>query len=282
MIIDAHCHAWTDWPYEPPVPDPRSRGIVEQLIDQMDRNGVGRAMVVCAQIDHNPDNNAYVAEQVRRYPDRLHQVADVDSSWSATYHTPGAADRLCEAADRWLLVGFTHYLRDDDDGAWLHSTEGRAFFAVAAERGLLASISAKPHHLPAIRTAAQAFPSVPFLLHHLGHVKAAEGPSGPGMVEMLRAAEQPNIYVKLSGFAYSSAVSWDFPYHDTLPIVRRLYEAFGPDRMCWGSDYPVVRFFMTHRQSLEAFRTHCTFVPEADKAAILGGTLLRLLERANG
>ena len=43
--------------------------------------------------------------------------------------------------------------------------------------------------------------------------------------------------------------------------------------MCWGSDYPVVRFWMTYQQSLEAFRTHCDFVSEADKQAILGGTL---------
>ena len=62
-------------------------------------------------------------------------------------------------------------------------------------------------------------------------------------------------------------------------VVRAEYEHFGPYRMCWGSDYPVVRFFMTYRQALEAFRTHCTFVPEADKAWILGGTLAGLLAR---
>ena len=47
-----------------------------------------------------------------------------------------------------------------------------------------------------------------------------------------------------------------------------------------GSDYPVVRNFMTYQHALEAFRTHCTFIPEVDKAEILGGTLERLLENA--
>jgi predicted TIM-barrel fold metal-dependent hydrolase len=60
--------------------------------------------------------------------------------------------------------------------------------------------------------------------------------------------------------------------------VRALYENFGSHRLCWGSDYPVVRQFMTHRQSLEAFRTHCTFVPDEDKAWILGKTLYALLQ----
>src|SRR5688572_10016939 len=98
MIIDSHCHAWRCWPYQPPVPDPETRGRIEQLIFEMDQNGVDRAVLVCARIDHNPDNNDYVAEHVRAHPDRLHQFADVDCSWWPTYHTPGAAARLAEAA----------------------------------------------------------------------------------------------------------------------------------------------------------------------------------------
>ena len=40
MIVDAHCHAWATWPYQPPVPDPESRGRIEQLLFEMDQNGV--------------------------------------------------------------------------------------------------------------------------------------------------------------------------------------------------------------------------------------------------
>ena len=50
--------------------------------------------------------------------------------------------------------------------------------------------------------------------------------------------------------------------------------------MVWGSDFPVVKKSMTHLQALEAFRTHCDFVSEPDKRAILGGTLERLLSEA--
>ena len=61
MIIDSHCHAWAYWPYDPPVPDPDRRGQADQLLFEMDVNGVDQALVVCAQIRHNPHNNAYVA-----------------------------------------------------------------------------------------------------------------------------------------------------------------------------------------------------------------------------
>ena len=238
------------------------------------------AAIVCAQIDHNPENNAYIADTVNRYPDRLYQLADVDCSWSETYHTPGAAGRLAAVAERWPIKGFTHYLRDDDDGAWLYSDEGLAFFQVAADRKLIASISGHPGHQPAIREVAARFPTIPILCHHLAGVRANQGNPDPGLEEVLRSASLPNIYIKLSGFAYCSQVNWDFPYSDTHWIVRSLYEGFGPYRMCWGSDYPVVRFYMTYRHSLEAFRSHCTFVPPADQEWILGKTLHGLLAAA--
>lgn len=279
MIIDSHCHAWTRWPYQPPVPDDTSRGRVEQLLHEMNLHGVDRAVVICAQIDHNLDNNAYIAEQAARYPDRLHQFPDVDCAWSPTYHTPGAVERLRAIADRWPIRGLTHYLRDTDDGAWLVSPDGLAFFGFATERGLIASIACQPHHQANLRKLAEHFPTMPILCHHLGGVRANEDPPHPNLREVLASATLPNILLKLSGFAYCSQTAWEYPYADTGWIIRTLYEHFGPHRLCWGSDYPVVRFSMTYQQSLEAFRTHCTFVPDADKRRILGETLAGILAR---
>ena len=277
MIIDSHSHAWPAWPYQPPVPDDAHRGKIEQLLNEMDLNGVDQALLVCAQIDHNPANNAYIAEQVKRFPTRLHQVVDLDSEWSATYHQTGSAERLKQMIDQWPIKGFTHYLEPKDDGAWLYSDEGQKVFKVAAEHHLFASISCLPHQQAAIRRIAQMFPSVVIFCHHMGWVKAAEAAPYSDLKQVLDSAKVPNIYVKLSGFAYATQVNWDFPYKDTHDIVRAEYEHFGPQRMCWGSDYPVVRFFMTYKQALEAFRTHCSFIPDADKSLILGGNLERLL-----
>jgi predicted TIM-barrel fold metal-dependent hydrolase len=277
VIIDSHTHAWEYWPYVPAVPDPESRGRVEQLLWEMDRCAVDRAVLVCARIDHNPDNNDYVAARVREYPDRLIQFADVDCSWTETYHAPGAAGRLRAAAERYGLRGFTHYLKADYD--WFDSAEGLDFFGTAADLGLVASLALGPGWQPALRRLAERFPSLPFLCHHMAGARAAEPPPHSELAEILASAAVPNIHVKLSGFHYVSHTSWEYPYPDTLWVVRRLYEAFGPDRLCWGSDYPVVRFHMTYRQALEAFRTHCAFVPEQDQARILGGNLQRLLER---
>ncbi len=281
MIIDSHTHAWPRWPYKPTVPDDENHGSIESLIYEMDRNGIDMAVLICARIERNADNNDYAASCVCRYPDRLIQFADVDCSWTDTYHTEGATERLVEAADKYKLKGYTHYLREADDGAWFFSKEGQRFFQKTADLGLIASIALGAHQQPPLRKLALQFPTVPFICHHMSGAKAGEKPPYPKLTEILESASVPNIYMKMSGFAYVSQVSWDYPFSDTGWIVRSIYEHFGPGRLCWGSDYPPVKLHMTYQHALEAFRTHCTFIPEQDKAEILGGTLHRLLTEAN-
>ena len=274
MIIDSHCHAWSYWPYQPVVPDPETRGIAEQLLWEMDRNDVQRAVIVCAGIEHNENNNDYVFDAINRFSNRLIQFADVDCSWSKTYHSMGGADRLLEAASKYNLKGFTHYLKSDIE--WFESKEAISFFEVAAERNLIASLALGSVWQESLRALARRYPSVNFLCHHMAGVRDSEN----NIEEILRSADVDNIYIKLSGFHYVSCRSWDYPYYDVHPLLRKLYANFGGDRLCWGSDYPVVRFNMTYKHALESFKTHCSFVSKEDKIKILGGNMDRLLEKA--
>jgi len=281
-IIDSHCHAWRTWPYKPEVPDPESRPAAEQLLFEMDQCDVDRAAVVCARIDHNPDNNDYVSRYVSRFPERLVQIADVDCSWSPEYHTPGAAERLRQAAERYRLKGFTHYVKGDEDGSWYLSQEGLAFWQVAAERKLIASVSWPARLQPVLRQVAERFPSVPFLVHHMGGVKASEPAPHPLFKEVLESAKLTNIHIKLSGFHHASGQEdrFEYPYPHCRHLAQGLYEHYGPQRLCWGSDYPVVRTAMTYRQSLEAVRRHCDFIKPDEMALVLGGNLEQLLAAA--
>ena len=278
MIIDCHTHAWRKWPYNPPVPDHNSRGQVEQLLWEMDRNKVDKAVLVCARIDYNPDNNDYVYDCVQKYPDRLIQFADVDCSWTETYHQSGSAQRLAESANRYNLVGFTHYLRSDYD--WFDSAEGISFFETAADLKLVASLALGASWQPFLRQLAKRFPSVIFLCHHMGGAKSSVSPPYSDFDQILKSAELPNIYIKLSGFHYASSISWDYPYSDTLWMVQKLYHYYGPDRLCWASDYPPVQVHMTYQQSLEVVRKHCQFFSKNDLNLVLGGNIQRILNQA--
>ena len=119
------------------MPDPAVHGSVEALLYEMDAAGVDLATVVCARIGEvRPPTTTTTSTSPRGCPapGQAATVADVDCSWRPEYHTPGCsrpapADRRADP-----IVGFTHYLKGENDG-WLRSDEGREFFGVAAERG---------------------------------------------------------------------------------------------------------------------------------------------------
>jgi predicted TIM-barrel fold metal-dependent hydrolase len=278
MIVDSHCHAWTTWPYDTSVPDPGHRGTIERLLFEMDREGVDRAVLICARIDHNPANNEYVFEASRRWPDRVVQFPDIDSGWSPEYHTAGATDRLRAAIERWGIAGFTHYVNEANDG-WLTSDEGMAFFGLAAEADLIASIAATGAWMADIRAVAAAFPTLPILLHHQGQARVTDGLDSADLREVLACAELPNIGVKASGFYYGSAAMAEYPYADQRGLFARIVEAFGPRRLTWGSDYPVCSWVAcTFRQSLDVVRVHCADLLSAeDLAWVMGDTMDTLL-----
>ena len=280
MIIDCHTHAWDRWPYEPAVPDPETRGAIEQLLFEMDRNDVDKAIIICARIDHNPHNNDYIATCAEKYPDRIVQFADVDCSWTESYHQPGAAERLEAAAAQYHLKGYTQYLADDF--GWFETSEGQKFIEKTVELKLIASFAFMHTWHEPLRAVCRQYPDLVVMGHHLAGTRSREKPPYPNFQEVLKSAEVPNIYLKLSGFPYVSTSDWDFPFADAHWMVREIYKHYGAERLCWASDYPPVLWYMTYKQSLEVFRTHCSFVSEKDKGMILGENMGRLLENAGG
>jgi len=276
-ILDSHCHAWQRWPYLPAVPDEASRGTADQLLYELDVNGVEQALVVCAAIEKNPDNIEYVAAARDRHPTRLRLVADLDCTWSTTYHVPGSAGRLRTLDDRYGLTGFAHYLADENDG-WLRSDEADELFTVAAERHLIVSLGATTDWQADLRALAKRHPSVPILCQTLGGVRAGDGLDSPGLADVLASADVPSIHIKVAGFHYASARGWDYPWADAIAVLARITEAFGAERLCFGSDFPASTRFCTFRQTLAAVQEHCSFFAPRDLALVLGGTLGRLLD----
>ena len=283
MIVDSHSHAWRMWPYDTNVPDPSSRGSAEALLYEMDTHQVDRAVVVCARIGGgaggdgfaNEDNNAYVAGFAQAHPDRITPWVDVDCSWRDEYHQPGAAHRLVHELEQSQAPGFTHYLGAENDG-WLRSDEGREFFRVAADAGVIASLSlGSPDWFEDVVAIAKDNPTLPVLLHHLGLPRDAR------LEQLLVCAAVPSIGVKISGFHYRSRRAWDFPFTDAIADFREIHRSFGSHRLYWGSDFPASRDAVSYVQTLEVVRTYCDFLPASDVKLIMGENLDELLtERA--
>jgi predicted TIM-barrel fold metal-dependent hydrolase len=99
----------------------------------------------------------------------------------------------------------------------------------------------------------------------------------PPAANLLRLARLPNVYVKVTEF-YSHSKSREYPYADVLPTVRRVYDAFGPRRLMWGTGF--VRGENVGRipygKELELIREHVPFFTLEDQEWILGRTALSL------
>jgi len=273
VIVDAHCHIWKRWPYEPRVPDP-GRGAVKNLLWEMDQAGVDRAVLICAAIGGNDDNNLYASEAASRSGGRLTAFVDVDSRWLASHQTHGAAERLSRLVERFAPSGLTHYMHEDADASWLNSPDGLDFLREAQTRRLLLSLACGPAQIAEIAKAAARVPDLPILLHHMLRLRAGDEEA---LGKALAGAALPNLHVKLSGFGYGVEHGWDFPIAAMRPIVEALYTGFGAQRLLWGSDWPVSTRYLTYRQTLEILRSHCPFILEPELRLILGGNMERLL-----
>lgn len=275
-VVDGHTHVWATWPYRPGVPDPQTRGSAENLLQEMDSSGVDHALVVSAEIDGAAGNNDHGASVVAQHPGRFSQLVDLDSHFGPDYHRPGSADRLRAAVDRYAPVGVSHYLAVEDDG-WLGSTEGDAFLAAAEEAEVVVNLAARPVWGPAIRGAARRHPGVTILLNHLGTVMLHPGGLEEGLRLVVDDEALPNLVVKVSGWAYGTDRPWDYPYADRLAVVRRVHEAWGPDRLAWGSDWPSLLPHHSYRQGRELLTEHATFLTPEELDKVMGGTLARVL-----
>lgn len=282
MIFDAHCHVWENWPYQPAVPDPQSRARAEQLLYEMDANGVERAVVICARIGGNDGNVDYAFDAANRHAGRFVVFPDLECRWSPSYKQDGAADRLKQALARWDFPGFTHYLDEADDGSWMLGDEGHAFFALAEAKRLILSLSVVPHQMSSVIALAETFPALPILLHHFAFVGPRSAATANAAELVVAAARCPNVFVKYSGMGNVAASEQEFSYPELKHIPRLMLEAFGSERLLWGSDYPVSRRHMTYKQTLSLLTRHGP-LDGVELAGVLGGNFRRLLDgRAAG
>ena len=286
MIADSHCHAWQNWPYSRTVSDAESRGSAEALLQEMDLNGVARAVVVCARIGGgaggagfpNEENNEYVAKFAQKYPDRLQAWIDVDCVWRPEYHTSNAAQRLKNSVHKFGAQGVTHYVAAENDG-WFRSDAGREFFQTAAELKIVLSLAVYPNWLEDLRSIALSNPTLPILIHHMGLPKnSGSGPDERDVLEIIETSKVPNIGVKVSGFHYINSDKHNFPYPESQNLFERIFKAFGPRRLFWGSDFPASRDFFSYSQALEVVQEHSTFLKDHEMNRILGENLVELLK----
>jgi predicted TIM-barrel fold metal-dependent hydrolase len=213
----------SDWSQERP-------STVETLIEQMDAAGVDKAAVVHSSTTYGFDNS-YVVDACNKYPDRLIAVGSVDIL------APDAPDAIRSWADRGLagLRVFTGGSTKEFDPSELDDPRAYPGWELLGELGLTMCIQTGPVGLPAVAALARRFPNVPIILDHLGRPDVTDGPPYAAAQSLFDLAPVKSIYLKLTPRIMGDATKGDATPETLFP---KIVEAFGANRLAWGSNYP--------------------------------------------
>ncbi|WP_341947422.1 amidohydrolase family protein [Microbacterium sp. LWH11-1.2] len=156
-------------------------------------------------------------------------------------HGVDTTTHLDELAAQTLVVGVRHNLQNEPDGLAVSTAFVTGAREVAA-RGWTFDACVRANQLPDIARLAGAIPELRMVLDHLGkpEVGTADAPRTPS-VEWVRdldeLARHPNVFCKLSGLPAESAGNWS--REQLEPFLDVAADAFGEERLMWGSDWPV-------------------------------------------
>lgn len=265
-IIDPHVHVWVHdprypWARETTNP-PKRDATPEMLLELMKANGVERTVLV-QYIGYRWDNR-YVADTVKRYAQYFRGVARVNPL------DPAAPDHLSRLAEEGFR-GVRLSPSADASGDWIRGDLMPPLWKRAASLNVPMQILAPITRMPDIGYMIERCPDLNVIIDHMADCPVDQ-PSE--LAKLIALARYPRVFVKIS---HTWSISKrPYPYLDAQEQVKRLYAAFGPKRLMWGTDWPVVEERATYRQALTVVRDDMMFLSEEDKSWILSKTIERI------
>jgi L-fuconolactonase len=190
----------------------------------------------------------------------------------------GVADELAALAGgtggRWLR-GIRHQVQGEPDPRWLCRPEVRRGLSAVGAAGLVYELLTLPHQLPAAVRTVAALPDVRFVLDHCSKPPVAAGRIEPWASGIRRLAEHENVVCKLSGLVTEADwASWRV--RDLAPYAEAVLAAFGPDRLAFGSDWPVCLLAASYAEVVAAAEELTAGLSPAERDAVFAGTARRV------
>ncbi|TNE67810.1 MAG: amidohydrolase [Alphaproteobacteria bacterium] len=255
----------SDWSQERP-------NTVEALIEAMDDAGVAKAAVVHSSTTYGFDN-CYVVDGCNKYADRLVAVGSVDM----------LDDNVCSVVRHWADKGlaglriFTGGSTKDFDPSELDDPRSFKAWDLLGELGLPMCIQTGPVGLPQVTMLAERFPNVAIILDHLGRPDVLDGAPYARAASLFELASVPNIYLKLTPRIFGDVKKEKASAETFFPKV---VEAFGADRMAWGSNFPTSPGTLAQIKADAEAGLAC--LSDEDRSWIFGRTALKLYPQLAG
>jgi L-fuconolactonase len=185
------------------------------------------------------------------------------------------AAELDEFAGEPRLVGVRHVVQDEPDPRFLLGADFVRGLERLAPAGLVYDLLVYPHQLPAAVELAGLLPEQPFVLDHLAKPRIREGEIAAWRRDLQALARHANVSCKLSGLVTEAAWRQWRP-EDFRPYLEAALEAFGPERLMFGSDWPVCLVAADYAEVVGLCRDFLATLSAAEQAQIWGGTAARV------
>jgi predicted TIM-barrel fold metal-dependent hydrolase len=262
LIVDSHVHIWATG-----TPNPPHRQVSaltgEELLREMDEAGIDAAVIQPPAWDAT--SNEVAIEAARRHPRRFAVLG-----W---FHLDRPENR--GLVDGWKtrpgMLGLRFTFMQPHQKTWV-SDGTLDWLWPAAERAGLAVALAAGDFLPAVGRIAERHPRLRLVVDHLGMpLRTKDAAALVNLPHLVALAKHPNIAVKAS--AAPGASSDPYPYRNLHGYLRAIYDAFGPERMFWGTD--ITRMPCSWRQCVTLFTEELPWLTSADQELIMGRALCR-------
>jgi len=149
------------------------------------------------------------------------------------------------------FVGIRHLVHEEPDDDWLVREDVLRGLAVVADLGLPFDLLLRPQHLSHIPRLSSRVPALRMVIDHIAKPSIRDRVIEPWASEIAVAAENPNVWCKLSGMI-TEARHDSWVAEDLAPYVDVALRAFGVERLMFGSDWPVCTLAGSYRQVFEA------------------------------
>lgn len=270
MLIDAHQHFWQIdarhgyWPPAELTAIHRDFAPAD-LTPLLHQNHVRGTVLV--QTLPSPADTAYMLDLATHNPFILGVVGWVD------LESADAPDRIARLATNPRLKGVRPMLQDIDDTRWIANRVLPPTVRALIDHGLCFDALVTPRHLPALLDFAERHPDLPMVIDHAGKPPIAAGIIEPWLSDMSALAALPQMHCKLSGLLTEAGTNADIG--SVRPYVDALLALFGPERLLWGSDWPVLRLAGDYGGWLAMCQQLLANLPEPELAAVFGLNAIR-------
>ena len=191
---------------------------------------------------------------------------------------PGVADTIAELRERpggGHLVGIRHQAHDEPGPDWLTRDDVVRGVAAVGRAGLAYDLLVRPRELPAALDLASRLPDVRFVIDHVAKPPIAAGVLEPWASLIKPFGDLDHVACKLSGMVTEADwASWTPA--ELRPYVGHVLETFGPDRLLFGSDWPVCLLAASYGHVVDTTRTLLHDLDRDELAAVFGGTATRV------